>query len=227
MSYVNDSSDVLSKPDLLSIPSGDTLTVPALISIASSENTQGTSIGSSSIQYKSHEVDPKKDSETKSKKKKKTAKANGAPETATKSKPKSKKSKESSSGKPTDESNSKTSETEAASKEKPKKTSKKSKPDSATKQSIKPSFGKSSKVVSKPAPINEPTDTAAVVPEPFIAVPKVNEAVVEETDVLMKDSNSNVESQELIASSISDLISNVVSEASVANGIGEGKRETI
>ena len=222
MSYVNDSSDVLSKPDLLSIPSGDTLTVPALISIASSENTQGTSIGSSSIQYKSHEVDPKKDSETKSKKKKKTAKAN-----ATKSKPKSKKSKESSSGKPTDESNSKTSETEAASKEKPKKTSKKSKPDSATKQSIKPSFGKSSKVVSKPAPINEPTDTAAVVPEPFIAVPKVNEAVVEETEVLMKDSNSNVESQELIASSISDLISNVVSEASVANGIGEGKRETI
>jgi len=212
MSYVNDSSDVLSKPDLLSIPSGDTLTVPDSISIASSENTEGTSIGSSSIQYKSHEVDPKKVSETKSKKKKKTAKANGAPETATKSKPKSKKSKESSSGKPTDESNSKTSETEAASKEKPKKTSKKSKPDSATKQSIKPSFGKSSKVVSKPAPINEPTDTAAVVPEPFIALPKVNEAVVEETDVLMKDSNSNVESQELIASSISDLISNVVSE---------------
>jgi len=212
MSSVNDSSDVMSKPDIVSIPSGETLMVPETESIlmTSSENTEGTSIGSSSNQNKSPEVDLKKDSETKTKKKKKTAKAKGAPETATKSKPKSKKSKESTSGKPTDESNSKTSDTEAASKEKPKKTSKKSKPDSATKQSIKPSFGKSSKVVTKPAPINEPTDTAAVLPEPLIAAPKEYEAVVEETDVLMKD--SNVESQELIASSISDLISNVVSE---------------
>merc|ERR1719300_2327216 len=148
----------------------------------------------------SPEVDPKKDSETKSKKKNKAAKVKGASETATKSKPKSKKSKESTSGTPNDESNTKTSKTEAASKEKPKKNSKKAKPDTATKQSIKPSFGKSSKVVSKPTNINGPTETAAVLPEPLIAAPKDIDAVVEETDVLMKDSNSNVESQELIAS---------------------------
>merc|ERR1719300_1759209 len=80
MSSVNDSSDVMSKPDIVSIPSGETLMVPETESIlmTSSENTEGTNIGSSSNQNKSPEVDLKKDSETKTKKKKKkTAKAKG------------------------------------------------------------------------------------------------------------------------------------------------------
>merc|ERR1719300_614239 len=226
MSSVNDSSDVMSKPDIVSIPSGETLMVPETESIlmTSSENTEGPSIGSSSILNKSPEVDPKKDSETR-KKKIKTAKAKGAPETATKSKPKSKKGKESTSGTSTDESNSKTSETEAASEEKPKKNSKKAKPDSVTKQSIKPSFGKSSKVVSKPAPINEPTETGAVAPEPLVAAPKENDAVVEETNVLLIDSNAD--SQELIASSISDLISKELITSSISDLISSVVSEVV
>merc|ERR1712098_84778 len=128
--------------------------------------------------------------------------------TATKIKPKSKKVKPSTSETPSEESGAKSFEVSAQAKDKSKKAKKKPKEDSTIKSTIKPSFGKTSKLVTKTPQEEKET------PAPTIILPQTqnNDESVGETEVGMKESVDVTDSQELVASSITDLISRVVTE---------------